>query len=341
MNIYTEAGWLDVPHIAEICDKNKINFVFIIGKRQVGKTYNVLKYVVEKHEQFIFLRRSTTEIDMLADKTNSPFEKLYPGEIEFKGSSEYTSKLMRTHNGETEMIGKAAALSTVGHIRGFNGDSYTDVIFDEFIPETHMFKVKDEGTAFLNAHVTITGNREMEGRPAPRFWLLANANDINSPILSAMKIDDIVERMTLRGTEDFMSPERGILILMPESEKVIKERKKGALYRAIGGGSDFADMAFENKFSKNDFSDIGTRPLAEYISFIKIGNIAIHIHKDNKTLYVTEKYRGHVKHEYDETESDIRRFNRDFPDIRTAYKGSRIIFQSAAIKNRLLKIMDL
>ena len=31
MNIYQNDGWLDVPKLVQIADKNKINFIFVIG----------------------------------------------------------------------------------------------------------------------------------------------------------------------------------------------------------------------------------------------------------------------------------------------------------------------
>jgi hypothetical protein len=63
MNIYTPAGWLDAPHIEEVADRNNISFIVIIGKRQIGKTYNVLKLMLDEHKTFILLRGVKTEMD--------------------------------------------------------------------------------------------------------------------------------------------------------------------------------------------------------------------------------------------------------------------------------------
>ena len=174
MNIYSSDGWLDARHIREVADRNGINFIIIIGKRQVGKTYNVLKLMLDDNAQFVFMRLTKTELEMLESDTNSPFEKILPGQISFKKESEYSAGIYRyiTEDGEDKQIriGMGCALSTVGKIRGFNGDIYTDIIFDEFIPEQHMFRVRDEKSAFLNGHVTINGNRELEGQRCIRTW---------------------------------------------------------------------------------------------------------------------------------------------------------------------------
>ena len=192
MNIYTKEGWLDAPHIAEIAKRNDINFIIIIGKRQVGKTYNVLKLMIDTDARFLFMRRVKTELEMLEKNVNSPFEKIYPNKIIFSKESDYTASIERideTPEGDTRTrIAMGVALSTIGNIRGFNGDLYDEWVFDEFIPEEQLFKVRNEKDTFLNAHTTVNGNRELEGRPCIRCWLLANSNNLNSGVLEALNI---------------------------------------------------------------------------------------------------------------------------------------------------------
>ena len=83
MNIYTRDGWLDAKHIEEVADKNNISFIIIIGKRQIGKTYGVLKLMLDEDKRFILLRGMRTELEMLERNVNSPFEKIkgYEGKI--------------------------------------------------------------------------------------------------------------------------------------------------------------------------------------------------------------------------------------------------------------------
>lgn len=347
MNIYTDAGWLDAPHIEQVADRNNIAFIVIIGKRQIGKTYNVLKLMLDSNKRFVLLRGVKTELDMLKRNVNSPFEKIrgYESRIAFKSETEYTASIERIDDTETgeeikTTIGMAAALSSIGRIRGFNGDIYTDVVYDEFIPESHLLKVRHGDDAFNNMYTTIAGNRELEGKKPLRVWLLANSNNLDSDILKALQITDVVERMSLRGEESRILKDRGIMILLPDSHAITEKRKQTALYKAIGGSSKFAQMAYENAFAYNDYTDVASKPLAEYTPLISCGTFKIHLHKADKTLYITESYKGATKHVYDDSDYSKMKFIRDFPEIKAAYLRGRITFQNMVVKNEFLHYID-
>lgn len=347
MNIYTNDGWLDAPHVDEVATRNNISFIIIIGKRQIGKTYGVLKLMLDTGRDFIFMRRVRTELDMLKKNVNSPFEGIhgYEGRVLFESEGDYSAGIYRYDNAEdgTDVktrIATGLALSTVGNIRGFHS-SATDLVLDEFIPEEHLFKVRDEDSAFLNAYVTIAGNRELEGKPPLKCWLLANSNNLNSKILDALKITKDVERMSLRGEETKILKDRGIMILLPESKVVTSKRKQTALYKAIGGDSKFSRMAFENEFAYNDYTDVSTRPLAEYNPLVSIGRITIHLHKNDKTLYITDRVKQKARYEFTDSETHVNMFNRKFSDIRAAYLKGRLTFQDMRVKNYFLDIVDM
>lgn len=350
MNIYDSNGYIDTRHIEKIADRNNISFIVIIGKRQVGKTYGVLKLMLDEDKRFILLRGVKTELDMLKRNVNSPFEKIkgYKDRICFKSDTEYTANIERLddlEDGEERRvnIGLAAALSSIGRIRGFNGDQYSDVVYDEFIPESHLLKVRHGDDAFLNMYTTVSGNRELEGRKPLRVWLLANSNNLDNDILKALDITDVVERMSLRGEETRMLKDRGILILLPDSRIITEKRKETALYRAIGGGSKFAKMAYDNEFAYNDYSDVKACPLLEYKPFINVGDVIIHLHKNDKTLYITDKYatRDYCKRSYADTDYGLMKFRKEGQDIRAAYMRGRVYFQNMAIKSLFLQYLDL
>ena len=348
MNIYTKQGWLDASHIEEIADRNNINFIVIIGKRQIGKTYNVLKLMLDSDKRFILLRGVKTEMDMLKRNVNSPFEKIhgYEKRIVFKSETEYTATINRYDTDEdgnenTTQIGMLAALSSIGRIRGFNGDIYSDVVYDEFIPESHLLKVRHGDDAFDNMYTTIAGNRELEGKKPLRVWLLSNSNDLDNDILKALDITDVVERMSLRGEETRMLVDRGIMILLPDSKVITEKRKQTALYRAIGGNSKFAKMAYENAFAYNDYTDVGQLPLQEFKPLIRIGTVTVHLHKSEKRLYITENMKYRPKHIYSDSDYDRMKLDKDYPELKATYLQGRCIFQSMTVKNYFLTYLDI
>lgn len=352
MKLYLKNGFLDVPHVAEVADRNNIAFIVMIGKRQIGKTYGVLKFMLDEQKEFILLRSVMAEMDMLKRNVANPFDaiKEYRGRVVFESETQYTSNIMRideTEEGEiTTNIGMLSALSAIGRVRGINGRRFSDVVYDEFIPESHLLKVKNGGDAFLNMYTTIAGNREIEGDKPLRAWLLANSNNLDNDILTALNITDIVEKMSLSGEECRIIKERGIMIIMPDSEKITNLRKGGALYRAIGGDSKFSKMAYENNFAYNDFSDVSPKPLEEYNPIIMVfgeynPTFTIYLHKTYRTLYVVQKVDRNARHTYYDTDGDKMKFARQFPEIKAAYLRGRFTFQNMTVKNEFLNYLDL
>ena len=332
MGLYLESGYLDFDHIEKVANSNRINFIVVIGKRQVGKTYGTLDLMLRRGYYFVLLRRTADEMKFISVDVNNPFEKL-PYKIKIESESKYTAKIVRFDD-VAERIGSVMALSTVAKIRGFDGSRYTDLVYDECIPETHIVRLRNEGDAFLNCYTTIAGNRELDGQPPLRAWLLANSNDIEAPILSALGISEIVERMSYSGKEIAVLTERGIMVILPDSERVTERRAKTALYRAVGTSSDFAKMSLNNEFSYNDVSDVRRVNMEQYKPLVRItGQFTMWEHKNNGTVYISGESRAKFPHEYNNNEADRRRFRNDFPDARALYIMGGVSFQTVGVKS--------
>lgn len=348
MKLYLKSGYLDVPHVAEVADRNNISIIIIIGKRQIGKTYGVLKFMLDEQKQFILLRSVMAEMDMLKHNVASPFDAIkgYSGHVVFESETQYTANIVRideSEEGEEKTnIGMLSALSAIGRVRGINGRRFSDVVYDEFIPESHLLKVKNGGDAFLNMYTTIAGNREIEGEKPLRVWLLANSNNLDNDILNALNITGVVEKMSLRGEESRILKDRGIMVILPDSQLITEKRKKGALYRAIGGDSKFSQMAYENAFAYNDYTDVGAKPLQEYKPLISVGgSFTIYLHKSDKILYVCDIVDNNARHKYTQSDYDRMKFTRDYPEIKAAYLRGRFTFQNMTVKNAFLDYLDL
>lgn len=348
MKLYLKSGYLDVPHVAEVADRNNISIIIIIGKRQIGKTYGVLKFMLDEQKRFILLRSVMAEMDMLKHNVASPFDAIkgYSGHVVFESETQYTANIVRineTDEGEEKTnIGMLSALSAIGRVRGINGRQFSDVVYDEFIPESHLLKVKNGGDAFLNMYTTIAGNREIEGEKPLRVWLLANSNNLDNDILNALNITGVVEKMSLRGEESRILKDRGIMVILPDSKLITEKRKKGALYRAIGGDSKFSQMAYENAFAYNDYTDVSTKPLQEYKPLILVtGGFTIYLHKSDKTLYVCQMLDSNARHKYTQSDYDRMKFTRDYPEIKAAYLRGRFTFSNMTVKNQFLDFIGL
>lgn len=349
MDFYLDNGFLDIPKVAAYADKHNVNFILIIGKRQVGKTYGVLMYQLKEDKHFILMRRTSKELGLIAKGVNSPFEALegYENKVSFSGSADDTTMVMRITDVDGEEkkehdIGLACALNTIASIRGFNGKPYSDMVYDECIPESHVYKIPHEDEAFLNAYVTINGNRELKGLPPLRCWLLANSNRLDCAILKALKLTEIVEKMSTNGEEFRLLKERGILIFLPESKEITEKHKKTALYRAIDGENEFTKMALENEFSHNDFTDVGREPLDQYKVIASVNGAMLLRHKSRAQLYVCDLFKTSSETPvYDNSDYSRNKFVKDFPNVRAYYLRGKIKFVNATIKYNFLAYMKL
>lgn len=332
--LYLPSGYLNIKNIEKAALRDSIAFIIMIGGRQVGKTYGTLKLMLDEKKRFILMRRTQTEIDFISSGNVNPFLPLGRPDIGIKKASRYHGEILQGEPEDHDVIGLTLALSTVSKIRGFSGVDYTDLVFDEFIPENHVMRIKDEGDAFLNAIVTISGNRELEDKPPLRTWLLANSNNLNSPILSALNVMEKVEQMKRKGQELSILPERSLMIVLPTSEHILEKRKETALVKAAGTNSRFFDMAFGNEFSYNDSENVkaikpaGRRPILSVRGAFTLYRI-----KGKESYHIDEFIRD-IKLEFTDSEVGSIKLLNTFPGIREAYYTGRIAFQTQTLKER-------
>lgn len=341
MGLYQKSGFLDFDHIEKIADSNGINFIVIIGKRQVGKTYGTLDLMLRRGYYFALLRRTADEMKFITVDVNNPFAKL-PYSVKIASESKYTASITRhdAEAGEDRRIGTVMALSTIAKIRGFDGSQYTDLVYDECIPETHVIKLRNEGDAFLNCYTTISGNRELDGEKPLRAWLLANSNDLGAPILSALDITQVVERMSYAGQEIAVLLKRGIMIILPNSDAITERRTQTALYKAIGTDSDFAKMSLQNEFSYNDASDVRRADLKQYKPLARVVNeFSIWEHKSDGTVYIGAPSDALFRYSYENNENGRRQFFNQLPDARLVYLAGGVSFGSVALKSAYIDFL--
>lgn len=341
MGLYLDSGFINQEWIQQVADKNNISFIVEIGGRQVGKTYGTLDLLTRSQEPFILMRRTSAEMEFICNDINNPFTVFKDRDIIVEKADKYTGKISKLNeDGEHyDFMGSVMALSTIAKIRGFNGGIYKNVVFDEFIPENHVVKIKNEADAFVNAYITISGNRELNGEPPLRFWLLANSNNLISPILSALKIQDKIEEMTKADQEISILPERGVMIILPHSEAILNKRKDTAIFKAIDSSSKIAQMAFNNDFAYNDSSGVGVINLKEFKPIFEVADrFTFYAHKSNGTYFVGS-FNGASSKVFVNTDRERQLVLKNYPNLRRVYVNGNIIFQNVVVKENFINFL--
>ena len=329
--MYTELGYIDFEYILK--DKNP--FIFIVGGRGSGKTFGAIQYALRHHRTFFFMRRTQTQIDLIRNDAFSPFKAVDPSIVVSTINKNLTG-IYQGVKGDDGIyqaggapIGYMCALSTISNIRGFDASMVDLIIYDEFIGEAHERPIRNEGQAFLNAYETINRNRELQSKEPVQ--LLANSNNLANPIFVELQLVTPVEKMVRTDQTIYKNAERGVSIYMINHSPVLDAKQSTALYKLAGSG-EFADMALQNKFTKEEMDRIQSRDLKPYRLICEVGEICVYKKKDNTDYYVTNHRSGSTQSVYTAGNMDLKRFKRDQYFLWLAYLKGKIWFESYIYK---------
>ena len=321
MNIYLDSGYCDIESYLA----SGMHFILVTGGRGIGKTYGALKYCIESGREFILLRRTQAQIDIVGKQEFSPFKALERDmgiEVVVKSISKYTSGFFI---GE-KMIGIAAALSTFSNLRGFSTTADL-LIYDEFIPERHERPIKEEGAAFLNVIESAFRNNDNY-----QVLCLANANDIGNPIFMELELVKEAEKLRESGKFYFKDPERSLLLIDLSSSPISKKKAETPLYK-LAKDSSFKRMALNTEFITDSIAQIKSLNLRDYTPLVVISGICFYEHKSERKFYVSEHISG-TPERYTTASADIERFRKEYYYLYGAYLGRKIIFE-----NRLCSVI--
>ena len=143
----------------------------------------------------------------------------------------------------------------------------------------------------MNCYETLNRNRELKGKRPLTVLCLANAFDIANPIFLELGLVGIAEKMKQNGRELYIDRDKSILILLPGSNKIMKQKNETALYK-LTEGSEFKAMALNNDFIYNPTENIKSMPLREFNPVVTVGEITIYKHKSKRLYYVSEHRTG-------------------------------------------------
>lgn len=331
---------------------------FFVGGRGDGKTYGALDGArlnyLATGSKFIFSRLTIKEQKQITAKASNasgnPFKKINNKEgtnIAILGhGDDLVSSIVDFEIDEKNKLiptgrqyGYACSLVDLCDVRGQDFDDVTDWIIDEFIPEEHKRLPKGLGDALLNGFETINRDREDDGRPPLRVWLLANANNIYNPIFKELGLVSICEKMQRDGVKDkYLHNRRIALHLLEDSEELKAARTKRAI-TAISAGTRFADMAYKNDFAYNDFSNVGFRKITGYVPIASLNDITIYNKKGSGELYLS--YTPAKCPSLDANRAnELILFKKKYTQrLYNCFVNNLITFESYDIKARILEII--
>lgn len=327
-------------------------FQLFMGGRGTGKTYSALDGLTSQKDKFVFMRRTAQELELMLDNDNgegaNPFKPINLNKNLNIGLHRIVKNLAGIYNRETvdgklqpfgAPIGYGAALSTLSTIRGIDFSDCSYCIYDEFVPEKHVRRMKAEGSALLNAYETMNRNRELEGQKPLYMFMLSNSNDIYNPIFTELGLVYEIEKMLRAGKHDLYMKERALAVHLLEASDEFMQAKSQTAIMKLAKGTSFREMALDNKFAYNDFSLIKPQKLDGFRPVCSIGKATIYNRKNSNAVYVSYAPAKcpQFKAEHEQDVMDF--YNRYGRHLKPLFISGRISFESYELKRIILDLI--
>lgn len=285
-DLYTKEGWINT----RLPMNDKASIVFMLGGRGIGKTYGILRDIIESKQEFIYMRRQKGQIDECKVPLLNPFRRLNADMGWNIVCDSVTANTAAFYNADSdgkaqgEPLGLAVSLSTFANLRGISSDAPI-CVYDEFIPEARERPIKDEQGAILNFYETINRNKELLGEKPLKLLLLSNSNNLSSPILEAFGVTQELDNM-IRKKQYYKSLYDGDIAIYRYIDSPISERKKETLLYRVSQNEDFTTMAINNNFSAANYEGVAAEDIKQYRPLVSIGNVTVYKHKSQGLYYV-------------------------------------------------------
>ena len=335
MSLYLDSGFVNIRY----CLNFGCPFTFIIGGRGTGKTFGAQLVCIEDNITYMLMRRTQAQTDLISKPDFSPVNPVmdYLGRCAIiESASKYNGVIYSSPALDAEektLHGFTAALSTFSNLRGFDGSGIDLLMFDEFIPERHEREIRNEADAFFNVYETINRNRELQGRKPLTALLLSNSNSLASPILAALGLVKVLERMQSKGQSEYINRESGVAIFLLYNSPISDMKSRTALYKATAN-TEFSRMALGNEFAYDDMSDVQSISInSGWKLFARLGEIYIYQKPSIGKWYMSKHGAGKPSKEYEMSEIGIKKFVHDYPGSYQRIINHNIIYEDFSIKS--------
>lgn len=314
MKVYDKIGWVNWDYFCTL----PRSFIMVVGARGVGKTYGLMKWLIEHQEPFVYMRRLQAQLDISGSESGNPFRKLN-ADMGLEIRPHKNKKLLEFVNGD-RLVALGASLSTVATIRGFDFSGFNYIVFDECVPMAGEKPIKSEFDAFLNFYETVNRNRELEGAAPVRCMMLGNANQLLNPYYTGWKFTKTALKMISGNQMIYTTPDKTRTMVLLFDSPISAKKAGTALYKNASSG--FLSMALDNAF-RTDATNIRSEPLREYNHLVSVGEIGIYRHKSERRYYVSNITATPY---YEDYGIKLRQFQNDFWLLRAMYMDSKIFF---------------
>lgn len=314
----------------------------ITGPRGTGKTFGLLKYIIEHDLKFIYLRRLQKQLDnCVSTPANNPFKAVNAATgseitaVRDHGSVEFRRPGADPDQDALETIGYGAALSTVATIRGSDFSDVDVIVFDEFIAMAGERPIKNEVIAFLNFVETVNRNRELQGREPVKVFMLGNANRLMNPYYLEWHFMKTALKMIHGNQMMWRSPDNTRIMVLLLNSPISEKKRETALYQ--NAGDDFISMALDNAFA-TDATNVCTRKLTDCRHIVSIGSIGIYQLKSTGEHYVSETVNR--SNYYEENEINLVLFRNRFSLLKMIYIYGKMLFENYDVELLFREYMD-
>lgn len=330
--IYTNEGWVNWDYLYN----ETTAFCMVVGARGTGKTYGLMRYLLDNGVKFLYLRRLKSQLDECTTQDSNPFKKINADTermiLPFRGrGSVRFAPAIDSGDGHYIQSGGpvslGVALSTFASIRGADFSDVDAIVFDEAVAMTGERPIKDEFTAFLNFYETVNRNRELEGRPPVKCFLLGNANKLGNPYFAGWHFMNTALRMIKGDQMMWRSPDGTRLMVMLLNSPISEAKGKTALYK--NGSDDFVSMAIDNAF-RTDATRVKSIRLSDCIHVCSVGEVGIYKHKSEGFIYVSKSTRN--ENYYESFGFRLKLWQYDFFMLKVAYMNHTIVFESYEVE---------
>lgn len=315
---------------------------FVIGERGCGKTFGskvaMIKRFLKNGDEFIYLRRYKTELDMsLGTFWNDIQAHGYFDDLDLRVKK---GKDLTKFTCDGKVCGYAVPLSTANILKSTAFPNVKTIIFDEFILDgasgTYRY-LKNEVTMMLDIIETVGRLRDIQ------VVFLGNALSITNPYFAYFDLD-------LPYNSEFRTFKDGAIVVNYIKNLAYRDAKKKSRFGRLIDGTEYGRYAIDNVMLRDNTHFIEKKPPdSTFFGLLIINGNYIGLWQARSGyLYMSNKFDPNTVHKFacdynDHTEQTIFTNARENMYLRVcvrAYKQGLLKFENQKIKNVVVALLN-